>query len=251
MKNNKSRFLLFFIFLQLIDNVYAAPLWQSNNVYLLHGSGYEVDADKQTTLTLEHVSSWDQGDLFFFLDMTKHSNSNQSNSLYGEFSPRFSLSKITGSNFKTDLVKDVLIATTAEFGKGEVEGFLIGPGFDLNVPGFDYFSLNIYKRFTDRGRDGETIQVTPAWGMSGMVWGSKLIFEGYADWNINDDGNYHKNIHINPRLKYDLDKALNIKPGRASFGIEYSYWKNKYGIKNSSFFDTNQSALSLFLNYQF
>lgn len=251
MKNNKTQFLLFFILFQIAFNISAAPLWQSNNIYLLHGSGYEVDADKQTTLTLEHVSGWDKGDLYFFIDITKHRDSSQSNSLYGEFSPRFSLGKITGADFAAGPVKDILIATTAEFGKGEVEGFLIGPGFDLNVPSFDYFSLNIYKRFTDRGRDGETIQVTPVWGLSGIAWGSKLIFEGYIDWNINNDGNYHKNIHINPRLKYDLGKTLNIKEGLALFGIEYSYWKNKYGIENSSFFETNQNTFSLFISAQF
>jgi len=144
-----------------------------------------------------------------------------------------------------------LIAFSSEFGKGDVGSFLMGAGFDLNLPGFNYFSINIYKRFIEKDRDGETIQITPSWGMSQTVWGSKMTFEGYIDWNINSDGDYHSNLHFNPRLKYDLGNLLNIKQDKARFGVEYSYWKNKYGIKDSSFFDTDESALSVFLNYQF
>lgn len=53
---------------------------------------------------------------------------------------------------------------TYEFGKGDVETYMIGPGFDLNVPGFDYFSVNIYHRDTDGDRVGDGVwQITPVW----------------------------------------------------------------------------------------
>jgi nucleoside-specific outer membrane channel protein Tsx len=149
------------------------------------------------------------------------------------------------------LLKILLITSTIEFGKGDVESFMIGPAIDFNIPGFDYFNFNIYQHFTKNDRDGETIQVTPVWKISHNLWGEKFIFEGFIDWNVNSDGNYHSNIHFNPRLKYDLDKLLNLKTGSAMLGIEYSYWKNKYGIKSSPTFDTNQSAISLILNYSF
>jgi len=132
-----------------------------------------------------------------------------------------------------------------------VDSFLIGPGFDLVVPGFDYFQLNILHRFTENNRDGETIQITPVWGMSFPLWHSTAIFEGYIDWNVNSDDSYHSNIHVNPRLKYDLEKILHLPSGKSMLGLEYSYWKNKYGIKDSAAFDTEQSALSVFFSYQF
>lgn len=253
MRNFKNYFfpVLLLYILMIMQNLYASPLWQSNNIYLLHGTGFEVDSDEQTTITLEHISEWSIGDLFFFTDLTKYRGSEQGDSVYGEFSPRLSLRKISLASFNLGPVNDLLITSTLEFGKGDVENFLIGPAVDLKLPGFDYFSLNIYQRLTKNSRDGETIQITPVWGMSHVLWGSKLIFEGFIDWNINSDGNYHSNLHFNPRLKYDLDTLLKLKTGSALFGLEYSYWKNKYGIKSSSPFDSNQSAISLILNYKF
>jgi nucleoside-specific outer membrane channel protein Tsx len=95
--------LLAFTFIQ---NTAASPLWQSNNIYLLHGVGYEVDSNEQTTITLEHSSGWPMGDLFFFTDLTKYRGSNQGDGIYGEFSPRLSLGKISSMEFNTGFVKD-------------------------------------------------------------------------------------------------------------------------------------------------
>ncbi len=44
---------------------------------------------------------------------------------------------------------------TYEFGEGNNNAYLIGPGFDLNVPGFDYFQLNFYQRHTGRRSPGQ------------------------------------------------------------------------------------------------
>ena len=33
---------------------------------------------------------------------------------------------------------------TYERGEGDNEAYLIGPGFDLAIPGFNYFTLNFY-----------------------------------------------------------------------------------------------------------
>ena len=244
--NNYIFSILTLLSLTATQNVFASPLWQSNNIYLLHGMGYEVGSDEQTTITLEHSSEWSLGDLFIFTDLTKYRDSNQGDGVYGEFSPRLSLSKITSTDFNKGFIKDLLITSTIEFGKGDVESFMIGPAIDFNIPGFDYFNLNIYQHFTTNDRDGETIQITPVWRITQELGSSKLIFEGFIDWNINNDGNYHSNIHINPRLKYALNKTASTM-----IGLEYSYWENKYGIKNSLSFDSNQSAISLFLNYKF
>ncbi|MCU7837650.1 MAG: hypothetical protein KZQ83_20720 [gamma proteobacterium symbiont of Taylorina sp.] len=249
----KSRYSLVFAVLLfgLSGGVSADPVWQSNSAFLLHGSGYEVDTDEQSTLTLEHVSGWSFGDLFAFVDLTQYHGSDQGDGVYGEFSPRLSLGKISEKDLSIGFIKDILLASTFEFGKGDVESFLIGPGFDLALPGFNYFQLNIFHRFTKNNRDGETIQITPVWGMNFPLGDSTLIFEGYIDWNVNSDDSYQSNIHVNPRLKYDLEKILHLPSGKSMLGVEYSYWKNKYGIKDSSAFDTDQSALSLFFSYQF
>ena len=225
--------------------------WQDSSLSLLTGNNFEVNPEKQTTVTFEHVSGWSFGDVFMFMDVTEYHDSDAGKGFYGELSPRFSLSKLTGKPFELGPVKDFLVATTFEFGKGNVESFMIGPAVDLTIPGFDFFKLNFYKRFTDNNRDGEVIQISPIWSLSTNFAGSSLIFDGYIDWNIYDDGSYEDNIHFNPQLKYDVSKRFGYGNKKLLIGIEYSYWKNKYGVKDSSSFDTNQSATSFILKTHF
>jgi nucleoside-specific outer membrane channel protein Tsx len=228
--------------------VVAEPLWNRNTVMLLQGGGYEVDAKQQTTITLEHTSGWAFGDLFAFLDLTRFNDSSQDDSHYGEISPRFSLSKLTGRSFQDGPVTDVLIATTYEFGKGDVEGYLIGPAVDLKLPGFNFLQLNLYQRFTEGDRDGETLQLTPVWSVNLTP---RWVFEGYMDWNLTSDDSYRSNLHFNPRLNYDLGSALGGNAGQVYAGLEYSHWQHKYGIEDSAALPSNENALSAMLSVSF
>ncbi|PMG80932.1 hypothetical protein BCU84_00300 [Shewanella sp. 10N.286.51.B7] len=228
--------------------------WQDNSLSYLYGDNFKVNPKTQQTITFEHASGWNIGDLFMFVDFTKYNGEedflNGETTYYGEFAPRFSFSKMLDKPVEMGFVKDVLIATTVEFGEGDVESFLIGAGFDLAIPGFDFFQLNMYKRLPD-GRDGDTWQITPTWKMSWPVGESTIVFDGFIDWVVDSDGSYEKNFHFNPQLKYDLGKQVGLGDSALLVGIEYDYWKNKYGIKSSSGFDTDQSVTSLLVKYHF
>ena len=230
----------------------AQPLWHDTSLTLLYGDGFEVNHEEQATVTLEHASGWGFGDLFLFMDYTNYQGGNlSSNGFYGEFSPRFSLAKLSDWEPGDGVLQDVLLATTVEFGKGDVETLLVGPGFDLKLPGFDRFQLNLYHRFPEGGGVGETIQITPVWSISTPFAGSELIFDGFMDWNVNSDGLYTHNLHFNPQLKYDLGRRFGLGKRKLLVGLEYSYWRNKYGIRDSAFFDTDQSVVSLLLKAHF
>ncbi|MBD1587355.1 outer membrane protein OmpK [Pseudomonas typographi] len=234
--------------------------WQSNSLTYLWGKDFAVDPETQQTFTFEHADSWKYGDNFLFVDSIhyqgKKSDSAGNNTLYGEFSPRLSASKIFGQPIALGPVKDVLLAMTYEFGEGDVESYLIGPGFDLNVPGFDYFQLNFYKRYSDGSRAGDNVwQITPVFSYTLPVGKSDILVDGYIDWVVGNDsnnhGDYHANLHVNPQIKYDLGKALNLGEKQLYVGIEYDYWENKYGIKDTDSFDTNQNTASFLLKVFF
>ena len=234
--------------------------WQNNSLSYLYGHDYKVDPGIQQTVTFEHASGWRFGDLFFFTDLI-HYNGGQngagdSRTFYGELSPRLSLGKVFDMPLSIGPISDVLLATTYEFGEDDVESYLIGPGFDLAVPGFNYFTLNFYRRQTEGPRPGDGVwQITPAWSYSIPLGRSNLLIDGYLDWVVDNDqnarGTYHANLHINPQIKYDLGKALNWGEKRVYVGAEYSYWKNKYGIADSANLDTNQNTASLLLKVHF
>ncbi|MGI4836811.1 MAG: outer membrane protein OmpK [Janthinobacterium lividum] len=227
--------------------------WQSNSLTYLWGKNFKVDPEMQQTFTFEHADSWKYGDNFLFVDSITYPGKTTSNSghhnLYGEFSPRLSAGKILGQKIAFGPVTDVLLAATYEFGEGDNESFLIGPGFDLAIPGFDYFQLNFYNRTSRGPRPGDHVwQITPVWSYTIPMGRSDVLIDGYMDWVVDNDknsrGEYHANLHFNPQVKYDLGKAMGFTPQKLYVGFEYDYWKNKYGIDSTSGFETNQNTAS-------
>jgi nucleoside-specific outer membrane channel protein Tsx len=234
--------------------------WQSNSLTYLYGQNFAVNPETQQTFTFEHADGWKYGDNFLFIDKIFYNGKGDSqvgdNTLYGELSPRLSLGKIFDRKFEFGPIKDVLLAMTYEFGEGDVESYLIGPGFDLAIPGFDYFQLNFYQRHPDGDRPGNNVwQITPVWSYTIPVRGSDILIDGYMDWVVDNDknarGTYHANLHFNPQIKYDLGKAMNLGEKQLYVGIEYDYWSNKYGIENTHSFDTHQNTASVLLKVMF
>src|SRR3546814_14335333 len=68
---------------------------------------------------------------------------------------------------------------------------------------------------------------------SDLVGDSNILIDGFMDWvvdnDVNSKGEYHANLHFNPQVKYDLGKALNFGEKQLYVGVEYDYWKDKYG----------------------
>jgi nucleoside-specific outer membrane channel protein Tsx len=80
------------------------------------------------------------------------------------------------------------------------------------------------------------------------------------DWVVNNkdassshrnQSDYHANLHFNPQLKYDLGKSLGYEAKHLYVGIEYDYWSDKYGIKDSQYFTTDQNTVSALVKYHF
>ena len=236
----------------------ASPLlWQDNSFTYLYGTDFEVDPAIQQAVTLEHVSEWTVGDLFVFVDAIHYNGatdaSGNHSTWYGEIAPRLSFGKLSGMDLSFGPITDVLLAGTYERGRGDIKNYLLGPGVDLAVPGFDYLQLNTYYRHSDtpEGVRGAW-QITPVWAITLPVGKSDMLIDGYLDWVVDNDGDGKQaNLHFNPQVKYDLSKALGWKAKQLYVGIEYSYWKNKYGIKDSAALDTNQNVTNLLVKVHF
>lgn len=224
--------------------------WQDNSLSYLYGDHFEVDAGSQQTLTFEHVSGWSFGDMFAFVDgISYDGRDNQhgdSISYYMEIAPRLSAGKLLDKDLSFLFVKDVLLSTCYEQGEYDLKNYLAGPGFDLDIPGFDFFQLNFYNVWNESGND--SFQITPVWKISQPVAITTIVLDGYIDWEFGAGLN---NFHFNPQLKVDLGVYFGMEEGKLFTGVEYDYWKNKYGIKNTSAFDTNQSAISALVKYHF
>ena len=224
-----------------------ALLWQDNSITYLIGDNYRVDPSTQQTITLEHASGWSAGDLFAFVDFT-HFNGNRGNNVYGEFSPRLSYSKLSGNSLQLGPIKDVLLSSTVEFGEGKVETLLLGVGMDLEVPGTHFLQLNLYRRIPLHAPRSETYQLTPVWS---VPLGSKVSFDGFIDWQLNSDTGRASNWHFNPQIKYDIGQNFGLGKRQLMVGVEYSHWHNKYAIRDTPGFRTEQNAASFILQSHF
>jgi nucleoside-specific outer membrane channel protein Tsx len=199
--------------------------WHTENVQLLRGSDYELGDQQRTILTFEHANRWRYGDVFLFADFT--SGDDGLSTAYGEITPRFSLSRMTGQDWSWGVVRDVLIAATYEHGDEGIERYLAGIAIDLDIPDFTFVRVHAFRR-DDPRRAGSTWQSTIVWNRRFSAMGQQFLAEGVADF-AGSEGNGVANQFIVPRLLWDIG-ALNGDAGRLYLGIEHQYWNNKFGV---------------------
>jgi len=239
----------------------AKTLWSDNSLSLLKGNDYTVpytytsEDEERVVVTFEHVSGHSWGDLFLFVDRLDSSEDNRET--YVEVSPRLSLGKITGSDMKMGIIKDVLLGGTVEWLSvpsadlpNDKTNYLIGPALDLALPGFAYFQLNTYYRDND-GDQKSNWQLTPVWGLPFSLGSAKFLYDGFIDWRSGTEDS-HAETNFTSQLKWDVGNTLFNAEKTLYVGIEYVYWRNKFGIEDGSMpFDTNEKNINLLIKAHF
>lgn len=223
--------LLYFAMSMLLPSISIAGdakliQWHSTNIQLLRGYDFELGVEERTISTFEHVSGWVFGDIFTFADLIWPDGDDFT--YYAEFSPRFSLSKISGRDFSTGIIKDVLVSTTIEKPKDQQERYLYGAAVDFNIPGFAFFNSNYYVR-DNPNLEGKTWQITLAWKRPFKLGHTSWVTEGFADF-FGSEGRTRPNQLIVPRLLVDIGEHVGLSKNKLWSGIEYSYWHNKFGV---------------------
>ncbi len=224
----------------------AADRYSSTNVQILYGQDYELGEEKRTIMTLEHASGWEYGDNFFFVDVTNFDN--DGTEVYGEIAPRLSFSKITGKQIGFGPLTDVLLAGQIEFGHAapdiQSRTHLYGIGTSWDIPGFAFFHANFYVR-DDKTISGDTWQVTTSWLVPFNVGGVKAGFGGFIDF-AGGEGDEEDSIIGAPQLLVDVGNFWGV-PDRLHAGIEYQFWRNKFGLPSEVDEDVVQAMVKWFL----
>ncbi|NQD38827.1 DUF5020 domain-containing protein [Permianibacter sp. IMCC34836] len=233
----------------------TAADWSSTNIQLLRGDDFIIpgvaDNVEKDIVTLEHASGWKYGDNFFFVDITNGEGTDTE--FYGEFSPRLSFGKM--ADWKPEgFVKDVLLAAQWNVGKddaGNVSAYLLGVGFDLAVPKAAFFQFNVYQRAEHNDQVfGKTDDSTWQLNIAGLfpfdIGNTSWSIGGFADYIGEIDGPFGTNeahLLFVPQILLDVG-ALAGAPGMIQAGIEYSYWKNKFGVDGE-----NERVVQLMLKW--
>ncbi len=222
---------------------HAEQFWSDNSLSVLYGGNYKMipyGKDSEAgTMTLEHVSGHSWGGVFLFVDRIRTKDDPYTET-YGEFSPSFYLKK-----FDDSFVKSVNAEFTYEFGASagmNQDNVLAGIGFDLDIPGMDFFKATVYHAWDQSDSFGRSQddQLTLSYGWHH----GQFNIDGFLDFTPSKGSN-HKATELNftPQITYDFGPMLGLK-NKVKVGVEYAYWKNKFGVQGQ-----NQNNLSLLLKW--
>jgi hypothetical protein len=221
-------------------SILAAPVasaemfWSDTSWSLLNGSDYEVGDDEKTVFTVENASGHSWGSTFLFSDRLSNQNDDGVEN-YTEV-----LANINLTTWDDGFVKSLYVTPHAEF--GPVDNLLYGVGVGLNVPGARYFEITYFVRKNGGGADDNS-QVTLVWAFDFLD--GNILYDGFLDATDSSD-DVSSSTNFTSQLKWDLGKnALDMKPGKLWLGVEYVYWDNKFGIKDSPFFNTDERNVNL------
>lgn len=220
------------------QSAYAgSATFSSTNIQYLYGNKYELGDKARSIVTLEHVNAWKYGDNFFFVDITNPNRKGDATGteFYGEISPRLSLGALIGKPLSFGPVKDVLITTTMEVGDAGsgFHNYLYGIAVDLNI--LPVAQINYYVRHEIDAGTALGSQLTLVWLAPFKAGPLAMTFEGFFDYAWGNEPK-EDNIVAGPRLLVDVGNFFGA-PGALQAGVEYQYWKNKFGVK-----DVNESC---------
>ncbi len=232
------------VLMPILSQPCTAEFWQWSNseIQYLHGANYNEPFNSnnvsQSIITITHAHGWTYGRNFFFMDtlFTEDGQPSQIN-LYGEAYSTFSLGKITSLDLGFTIIKDFGVTGGINLGENmdsPQSGFrawLYGMTMDFNMPGFDFFNVDILRRRITETEDmGTSWQITPAWKLPFQIAGSRWSLEGFTDFVSKKDSRAAGQILAQPQLRLDVGDFFDTGD-HLYLGIEYQLWRNKYGIK--------------------
>jgi nucleoside-specific outer membrane channel protein Tsx len=236
--------------------------WSDTSIGYRYGTDFaepfNANDIAKNIVNLNHVSGYKYGSNFFNVDLLLSDKKDPSSAgastgaqeAYVVYRHTLDLAKVTGSSFKFGPVRGVgAVAgfdwnTKTDAGYNSKKRMLVaGPSLMMDVPGFLNVSLlALWESNAPYSTFSHT--ATPRYSydthaMLNVVWGIPvgslpLSFEGFA--NIiaakgkNEfGGNTAAETNVDMQLMYDLSPLVGAGKNKFKLGLEYQFWKNKFG----------------------
>lgn len=225
----------------------------TTELQLLYGDGFLNFApsgeNDRLTGTVQHFSTWDYGNNFFFVDLAHNFDSTVSpqNSFFGEFNTFVSAPKVLGletSGIIRDFGVDAGISAADDFLAG-----LIGPRVSFNAPGFDVLDVSFfsYTNLVDPlDRDLDTaFQLTTVWDVPFQFSDRhKFRFTGFLDYVTPQGSGVVEQIVTSPQIRFDVSNYLGGPERAIEAGVDVTHFTNQFGIEGRD--ETTVNALLVF-----
>ena len=231
---------------------------------------------KKNIFNFNHVSGYNYGSNFFNVDFLMSDSTdaagfgstNGAQEAYVVYRHTLDMAKITGMNLSFGPIKTINATvgfdwnTKTDVGYNSKKRMLVaGPTFAINIPA-GFLNVGLYQLWesnapfnTNTDPNCACFGITPryhydAHPMLNLVWGIPLgketgfSFEGFANF-ITSKGKQEAGrdtaaeTNIDMQIMYDASSFIGAKPKTFKVGIEYQYWKNKFGNK----LDSNGAAI--------
>jgi nucleoside-specific outer membrane channel protein Tsx len=211
-------------------------------------------------LNFGHASGYKYGSNFLNADLLLSDENDPANGgkagaqeIYVVYRNTLDMGKVTGKDFKFGPVRGVGAVVGFDFNT-KSDGFynskkrmlVVGPSFMMDVPGFLNVGLfALWESNAPASLARYNYDVHPmlnlAWGVP--VPGLPLSFEGFANFIASKGKNEFgvesaSETNIDMQVMYDLSGVMGAKPKTFRVGLEYQWWKNKFGNNN----DLNSSG---------
>lgn len=242
-----------------------AAIWSDTYLGYRYGTKF-AEPFKGNNITknifnLNHVSGYKYGTNFFNVDMLMSNNKDPANAstssvgaqeAYVVYRNTLDLGKITGKSYKFGPVSDLGVTLGFDWNTKTDAGYnskkrmlVLGPTLMFDVPGFLNVSLlelwesNAPCSTSATGADSCVARyhykvhpmLSAAWGIPvGKYWS----FEGYAQLiaskGKDEYGNQTKTeTHVDMEMMLDVGAVTGGPKKTFKVGLEYEYWKNKFG----------------------
>ena len=242
--------------------------WSDTSLSYRYGTKFaepynNVDISKHV-INFSNVSGNQYGKNFFSVDFLLSDKNdpsavganNGAHEAYAVYRNTLDLGKVSGANLAFGPLRGLGVTVGFDFNGKTDAGYnskkrmlVAGPTLMFDVPGFlDVRLLALresnapYNGFTRTGTSRYTYDthamLSVAWGIP-LDIGLPLSFEGYAGYTgikgRNEFGELTAvEVNIDMQVMYDLSLAIGAPKNTFKLGLEYQYWKNKFGNPSRS-----------------
>ncbi len=247
----------------LATSAVLAADWSDTSIGYRQGSKFaepfNANDIAKNILNLNHASGYKYGSNFFNADVLLSDSkdpagagsTNGAQEIYVVYRHTLDLAKVTGSPMKFGPIRGVGLTggfdvnTKTDAGYNSKKRMLVaGPTLMFDVPGFLNVSLLAlfesnapYNTFSKKSTPRYTYDTHPmlsaAWAIP-LGKDTGLSFEGFANFiaskgKSESGADTAAETNIDMQVMYDLSGLLGAKPKSLKLGLEYQYWKNKFG----------------------
>lgn len=228
----------------------GAADWSDTSIGYRYGSSFAEpynSADiKKHIVNVTHASGYKYGSNYLNLDFLMSDDRDaDANEAYLLYRHTLDLGKVSGRDFKYGLVRGLGLTAGIDINTKNDPGYgskkrmaVAGPTLMLAVPGFLNVSLlGVWESNQPVGIDNRYSYDTHA--MLNAAWGiplgaSGFSFEGYLNYiGAKGDNEFRgptsPETNIDMQIMYDLSGAWGLPKNTLRVGLEYQYWRNKFG----------------------